>query len=412
MHVLEEGPFPILAWIGPCQEQITPKTMADLATGGFNLSLSNLTPDRMVEQLDMARDAGVRLVIGLPDLRVAPGTVDDAWERKMKEVVAKVRDHKGLYGYYIADEPKIDRYEDMAKAFRILRRNDPEHLCYCNHWTVNMSWGGFRSYEEMWNRYGEMCRPSFVSADLYPFHVCDAAEWAANQPSPYYFPRHKARMERHYFEMLEITRQYALRWNVPMWNFTFSVPRYSSETAEGEMRFQLMMALAYGAKGLQYFSYSHGGMMIDADLEPTASWHLAKKLNAEIRRWEPTLRKLQSIGVYHWPSDVAYTRPLDQYKLGNPDDLVCRGDPAVIGQFIDDEGWEYVLIVNRTPFEPSSVNFHFGTDDEVLECDPGSGEWRRPWPYRTREMPLTFTPGQGRLFRFRRNIKISEVYGI
>lgn len=68
---------------------------------------------------------------------------------------------------------------------------------------------------------------------------------------------------------------------------------------------------------------------------------------------------------------------------------------------------------NRNPLEPAHVRFGFGIrDGEVVELSPVTGEWSRPWPYRPREMPLDFAPGQGRLFRFRRDIRISEVYGV
>jgi hypothetical protein len=59
--------FLVLAWIGPGEGQISKKTMGDLAAGGFNASLSALTPEKMVNQLDLAHEAGVRLIIRVPE---------------------------------------------------------------------------------------------------------------------------------------------------------------------------------------------------------------------------------------------------------------------------------------------------------------------------------------------------------
>jgi hypothetical protein len=383
--------------------------MGDLAAGGFNASLSALTPDRMVEQLDLAHEAGVRLIISVPGMRVAPGEVTKAWERKMLAVVRQVRQHPALLGYYIADEPKIDRMADIAKAFAFFREHDPDHLPYCNHWTVNLSWCGYRSYEEMWNHYGETCRPDFVSSDLYPFSAIPEDEWlAGREKDPCIYPRHKAKIAVHFFEMLDTVRRYSLAWKVPMWMCNFGTYVYSPETRDGEMLFQVMMNLAYGSRCIQYFTYSHGNMMIEPpDWAPNENWQAARRINRVVRAWGPTLMTLKSIGVYHHPANLAATRPLDQFVLGNKSDLFSRGDAVVVGQFVDDAGWEYALIVNRTPFEPAQVNFHFGTDGDVEECSGDTGQWAKPWPHDPRKMPLHFNPGQGRLFRYKRDIRIN-----
>jgi hypothetical protein len=46
-------------------------------------------------------------------------------------------------------------------------------------------------------------------------------------------------------------------------------------------------------------------------------------------------------------------------------------------------GWEYALIVNRTPFEPSHTTFHFGTDSAVEELSPESGQSQSLRPIRS-----------------------------
>ena len=404
--------FLVLAWIGPGGDQITPKTMGDLAAGGFNASLSELSPGKMLEQLDIAQAAGVRIIMGCPGMRVGQGEVTDDWKARMKAVIEEVRRHPALLGYYLADEPKINLMEDIAKAFAFFREHDPEHLCYCNHWTTNMSWSGYRSYEEMWDQFGETCAPEFVSSDYYPFSIVSEEEWLANRDSnPYYYPRHKARLAVQFFEMLDVLRQYSRSWQVPLWMCNYGTFQYSRETRDGEMLFQVMVNLAYGARGIQYFTYSYNNMMIDPpDWTPNENWQAARRINSVLQAWGPTLMTLRSIGVYHYPPNLTGTRSLDQCILGNPSDLFARGDAVVVGQFVDDSGWEYALIVNRTPFEPSHTTFHFGTDSAVEELSPDSGQWVNPNPYGQfdpRKMPLSFQPSQGRLFRYKREIRIT-----
>jgi hypothetical protein len=410
---LNDGPIPILAWIGPSREQITPKTMSDLAAAGFNLSFSFLTPDKMMEQLDMAHAAGIRLIIGLPELSVGPGDFTAKWRSYAKRLVARVKDHPGLYGYFVVDEPRSDRHKDVCAAMRFLAELDPNHLPYCNLWSVNMGFAGFRSYEEQWDRYIEDAQPWFVSVDGYPFSAVSEEEWRTEtgRGNPCYFPRHRAKIHAHYFEMLDVVRQYSRILKLPFWHCVLSVGGYSNapEIFHGEIRFQVMVSLAYGVQGIQYFSYAEGNMLMGADLNPTANWHIVKDVNRVVRTWEPTLKKLRSIGVYHYPHNMPYTRPLDMFFLGHKNDLFARGDPCVVGQFVDEEGWEYALIVNRTPYEPAVVKFHFGTDGEVLELSALNGKWVKPWPFNPRQMALTFEPGQGRLFRYKREIPLAPV---
>ncbi len=433
MHVLDEPQFPIVAWPGPNdlalnrprfkhEVEITPENMQRLSGAGFNVSLmraeyppEGATPevtseliDRLVRLLDVSHQAGVRQLICPLHMRVGAGSVTPEWRKWLGEIVAAVRSHPGLYGYYLADEPRIDKRDDLARAMQAVRELDPDHLAYVNHWMVNMSFAGYRSYEELWNLFVEECRPRFISWDAYPFHrVEDADEWKREREAgnPCCFPNHPARIHPHYFENLDIGRQYARFNDLPLWHFTFSAGKFSNEpaVAEGEIRFQLMTGLAYGARALQWFTYSLNHTMIDADGEPTPNWHIARKVNAEVQTWAPVLRRLRSIGVYHHPCDLPYTRPLDQHVLGNKDDLAARGGPIVLGQFADDEGNEYALIVNRTPYEDTGITMKFGADS-VEELSPETAEWTSQ---AGRDAKLSFRPGQGRLFRFRREIELA-----
>ena len=423
MHVLDERKqFPIMAWIGPSGNQITRQSMATLADCGFNLSLSMAGYDNdgfagdwhkerpldlkiLTHQLDCAHAQGIRLVIALPGLCLTQGIVDDVWRKKMQTVIDTVKHHPGLYGYYTGDEPKVNMFDDMAKAFAYIQEHDPDHLCYLNHWTVGQCWAGLRSYEDMWDNYIGRCHPRMISADLYPFSRLTEEEWLAEKDSnPLVAKHHKGRTNVHFFEMHGIIRQYSRINRIAAWNFTNSNAEHAEETVEGEMRFQLMMALAYGCTGLQYFTYSLFDHLVGADQTPTPRWSIAQRINRKIRQWEKTLLNCRNIGVYHYPHNFPYTRPLDNFALGSSTDLFARGDAIVLGHFVDANDWEYALIVNRNPFDSAVSIFHFGTDDGAQECI-GPDEWGPLSKKRTDRIRLA--PGDGRLFRFRRTITIS-----
>ncbi len=403
--ILDRIEFQIMGWHGPNHKRYTPKAMASLAEGGLNATFSILDWDQMIPALDIAKDVGMRLVIRPTDLDLwrKPGVVDEAYLRRFGEFIAKVRNHPALLGYFIVDEPFADVIPDIARLHRAWQATDPEHLFYVNYWTVGQTFHLARGYEDLWERLLEEVPLEFISADGYPIQPVSEEDWAANNKLPHYFPRHKARLMPHYFEMLDIQRAFARQYRKPMWGFTFAKGELAQETAEGEMRFQLMTALAYGAKGLQWFSVEAGNMLINDDGSATENLRIAKGLNAVVRTWGPILQKLRSIGVYHHPANLFYTRPLDNHMLGSQNDLCSRGDPIVCGQFLDDAGMEYALLVNRNPFEPAVLEFHFGTDDTVEECSPRTAAWSRISKPRWGKMQLA--AGEGKLFRFRRTIR-------
>lgn len=97
----------------------------------------------------------------------------------------------------------------------------------------------------------------------------------------------------------------------------------------------MMHDLAYGAKGLQYFTYSAAIWLeglINRQGERTDAWQIARRVNHGIHTWAPTPRKLTSIAVYHtgpvW-SGTRALRPDATQHLG----VDCEGDPVTIGFF-------------------------------------------------------------------------------
>ena len=397
--------FPIMTWYGPNLDHYHRKSMEYVAAGGFNVAFSVLRRNQLTTALDIARDVGVKLLIGMDDLSIwrTPGCVDAAWLDRLRDTIATVRSHPALYGYMICDEPMRMIFEDVARAGRLCKELDPDHLWYVNHWAVGQTFHGARSYEELWEALQALVPLDLVSADQYPVKQISEAEMREHAGAPNYFPRHKAKLQPHFFEMLDLQRQYARQWQKPLWAFTFARGELSPATAEGEMRFQLMCDLAYGARGLQYFAYDHQNMLMEEDGSPTANWHIAQKLNRLVHTWAPVFLGLRSIGVYHYPADFPYTRPLDQFLLGASTDLFSRGDPIVVGHFVDAVEKEYVFIVNRNPFEPAVAMFSFGTD-AVEECSSCDATWSKIGLKEGTKSELCFQPGEGRLFRFTRNI--------
>jgi len=74
-----------------------------------------------------------------------------------------------------------------------------------------------------------------------------------------------------------------------------------------------------------------------------------------------------------------------------------------VGHFVDAQEKEHVFIVNRNPFEPAVALFSFGTE-AVEECSPRDATWSKLGLKDGTKAELCFQPGEGRLFRFTRQI--------
>src|SRR4029453_5087487 len=116
-------------------------------------------------------------------------------------------------------------------------------------------WGA-PTAEAFWRRYIETAHPQFLSYDHYALTVGTDAEIHARSAEPNVFPVEKLIVKHDYFDCLELLRNLSPAYRLPFWAFTCSVRHGSYPTpTEGHIRFQLMNNLAYGALGLQYFTY-------------------------------------------------------------------------------------------------------------------------------------------------------------
>jgi hypothetical protein len=404
-------PIEIVAWWGPAFDQITLENMRRLRECGFTVSLGMVSPDRLVESLDIAAACDVKLIVGLDDVWTwefpkKPNQFTPGWRDRIRANVELIRTHPGLYGYYLVDEPPYtDLADDVMDGWRILRECDGEHLCYINHWAVNQTWAGAKSYDDLWVRWSGDTGPELITTDLYPCFKVEDQDVERYMGTPYFFDKRQSGLREQYFEMLDLQRSYSWRWGVPMWGCALATHAISSETADGEIRFQVMCLLAYGAVGVQYFAYVN---LFDQSLTAAKrEFEIVKRINALITAWGGVLTNAQHIGVYHHPANMYYTRPLDQFVLGSSNDLYARGGAVVVAQWLEDDGCELLLIINRDPYDPSETTFHFGTDTEIQECAE-SGRWRVVPAVTPRKQLLKFAAGEGRLFRIRRDIGKSQ----
>lgn len=400
--ILADQTFPIVGWAGPGGEMIRPEVMAGMREAGFTVSHSSPSPGKRLEALDIAHAAGVRLLLCDPAYHVGDDfELTPATREEIARIVAEVKDHPGLYGYHLRDEPQFGLFGRLAEVMAYFRELDPYHLAYINHFpAVTQSAWGAGSIEVFWREYIRRVKPTMLSYDHYPLTVVTRQELTNADPAdPTYFPAERLRVKPDYFEGLEVVRRFSLEYELPFWVFTCSVRHGAYPTpTEGHLRFQLMHDLAYGAKGLQYFTYAHEEGLIDAAGRPRPTWEMARRINREVHAWAPVLHELRSLAVYHTGPLWSGTRrlPPDQGPLG----VGCEGDPVTIGVFEDPQGVRHLMLVNKDLTAPARVTLKVNLgDQELLEVSPKDGRLERPWPYSPQAQMVMLSSGQGRLFR-------------
>jgi hypothetical protein len=242
-----------------------------------------------------------------------------------------------------------------------------------------------------------------LSYDHYPIMVGSRAEIEAlvAEGAPNVFPAAKLIVKPDFFSCLELLRSLSNGSGLPFWAFTCAVRHgpYPTPTA-GHMRFQLMNDLAYGARGLQYFTYAHDQAMVRPDGSTTETWELARQINAEIHAMAPVLRTLQNVGTFRTGPLWAGTQPLHRSHLAPA--LACEGDAVTLGLFEDPEARLHMMVVNGSPVDWASIHLKVDVDpaqQRLYVFDHHDGAFRELWPADPRDQLVTLAPGEGRLFR-------------
>jgi hypothetical protein len=398
----EDRPFPILGWWGPPSHLLNDTVWGDMAAAGFNLCMPPFPydePNRKALALGEKHGIGI-VAIGVEWEFAKKPEKAAKLEANIQDKVAQWAKEPAFAAYRLKDEPGIVSYPHLATTRDRLEELDPGHWSYVNlfpsYAPVNEkeNYLGSRNYQEYVDQYMEIFRPEVLSFD----HYCIEG---------YHYRKHDyaIRIRPEYFENLEIIRAAALKHGVPFWAFTLISPVFSYPTpTEGHVRFQLFSNLAYGAKGLQYFTYgpAEGKKgIIDNSGNRMPQYELAKRINWEIQNLGPLLLDLTSTAVFHTSPQPQGTTWIYEGYGGL---LTCEGAPALFGFFDGPDERKFLMVVNRDPFKAADIALTF--DDSVTavsEIDRSQpGGHALPLERMDGELKFTLPDGDGKLLELKR----------
>jgi hypothetical protein len=374
-RLLNGDRYPIGMWWPPHPFATNDERYAEMAEAGFTFAIGgNYLNDQWITRwaLAAAERAGLDFVPVDPELSTLTHTFDAGvpddrpFVLSDEEVVEGVRRALGRYpgqafaGINLYDEPSPPKFATLAKYVAAVQSLAPEALPYINLFPSN-DIGYVRGFVEA-------VRPPFVSFDRYPLLLDgDDPGWWDN---------------------LQIVRTVGLEAGIPYWVFIQSI-KYANHRmpTAAELSWQIGIALAYGYKGIQYFTYwtpdpargeAFEPALITVDGTRTDLWHAAKKINPMLQaagsRILPLTSEAVSVtGVEAPPAGLPAFEP-DAWIVG------AAGDPVVIGAFAatGDETRRTLIIANYSHAGGARATLTFGQDVTRVELEesPGRGPAR------------------------------------
>jgi hypothetical protein len=378
--------FAILSW-GPTPAE-DPQQLQWMKEAGINIA-----GFAKVKDLPAFEKAGLQVFVSDPRVNDYDfeKPLDEALVRRnIQTLASEVGSSPAVIGFMLRDEPHARAMPSLGLVARVLREIMPGKWPYVNLFPVRVSAErmGTNSYSDYVRMLVDTIKQPFLSYDNYSLI--------------------KGEMMDSFYTNLEVVRRLSVETAVPLWNCVLSNAHFNyMENTDGTYHLQAYATMAHGARGIQYFSYFTWAIgnyrlgPIDPFGNKTPSWDMLRRVNNEIHALAPTLKRLKSTGVYHYPLVPPECRALRESKLVSSVEMTQQNVvPPVqgrflIGEFVDEQGRPYLMLVNKDL--NNSFRYRIDLKDparKLMHVSPYSGE-EEPFG---REMDWV-APGAGHLFR-------------
>ena len=340
----------------------------------------------------------------------------ESGKRILAEILTDLSSYKSFVGLHSYDEPftaQLDNIGVLSEAFYSLPESKGLDM-YMNargYWAgVNNFWGYSDplEFDDYITKIFNEAKPRMLSVTQYPYTSASTPE---------------STITALMYNQLSIYRSYAKKFNVPFWRMLQAGGQWNDNAEwidsvdpyplEGETLFDVNLALAYGAKAIQYFpliqpiwfAYETGGnydfvnrnALIGADGNVTRWYYYAKRANEQIKAADEYLMKSENDGII--VHGEAATKAI--ITDGKPGEEIISsgtyrelkrvsGGDCVVGCF-DYKGGTALYVVNYNRKEKAEVSLSFDKNDyffTVIQrgttCEAVGGK-----------IPLTLDAGEG-----------------
>ncbi len=380
-----DPPFIISYWCGPPPAQTTLARYREIADCGFTVAMPPINSKNDVKTnlkiLDLCKAVGIKAVIA--DARMPLSAKPPERQKALDAIIATYSSHPALLGYYIVDEPSSKAFPALAAINQYLLKADPKHLPYVNLFPnyANAKQLGNNSYEQHVSQYIATVKPALVSWDHYKQMLGD---------------------ESFYWRNLETVRWFCLKARVPLIQIICSLPHFGyRDPSEADLRWQVYTSLAYGSRGILYFTYwdvpqlRQGPAIINKEGKRDKKYDYVRRINNRIKALGPTLVRLTSTGVYCTDPLPRGTRKL----AADAPVKTAEGGPMVIGCFKDPDRRQYILVTNRSFRKKLRAKLTMDAKTaSASEISQKTGKLLRPTVLAQNTLEVSLAAGEGRLF--------------
>jgi hypothetical protein len=408
--ILGNGTYPIGLWVAPPPQETTNARYAEIADAGFTFVIGidgcggfcqpgETTTTDNAPMLNAAAANGLQALVFDKRIGHIQNFPREQWRDIISSTLQEYQEFPAFAGFDIRDEPHASLFQQIGVVNEVLRELDPTVLGYANLFPTyaNSNQLGTATYSEHLDRYVSEAHPDFISFDHYPLLG----------PSP--------AIREDYFYNWVLVRRRALQSGLPTWVFVLACSHYGYRLpTEAELLWQINVSLAYGCKGIQYFTYwtppldgfYEALVTVDGRLAPL--YYAAQRINNNhLQPVGTQLLSLTSESVTHFGEP----EPPMGVDIFHGDDWVdsASGSAVILSRFGDDRHrhQRLLLVVNRAFDAPATTTLTLRRRvEEVFEFEPGLERFT-PVHLDDSAGRRTFTvsaaPGASRLYRLHDN---------
>jgi hypothetical protein len=387
---VDPGEFVLSYWSGPPAAFTTLQRYREVKEANFTVAFpadGGLSIEQNKKLLDFCQQVGLKAVISDGRMCQAIGGSEPR-KNGLDAIIADYGSHPALFGYHIVDEPSAAAFDGLAEVNAYLKEKDPRHPGFVNLFpTYARDFPGAlgaASYEEYVRQYVQKVKPFVISYDHYHF------TGAGDRPD--------------FFENLDTVRRVSLESKTPFWNIVLLTQHFAyRHLTEAELRFEAMQTLAFGGRGLIWFTYwmpagvpepqswKHSMILADGSRDP--HYDQVKRLNQEIKALGDALAGCESTAVFQQGDGATI-------KSGQPP-IDAKDGKLTVGVFQRRaDGKTLALVTNRDYQAPVSTSVRVQPAGANVErFDAATRQWSAA-EAKDAALPLTIPAGDGVLLRW------------
>ena len=338
--------LPVTAWFGIPTNNLTLNRFQELKDAGININYYRYSnADSVQKALDLSQQVGIKTLINCPELMT-----------NTKEIVARFKDHPANAGYFVRDEPPLSMIPPLNNLIKTIKSVDKSRMCYVNLLPLygTSQAMGTDNYNDYVKRYVDDLQWDVVSFDFYPIEFSG--------------------IRYGWYKNLEIIRDESKRIGKDFWAFalTTSHSNYPIPTLD-HLRLQVYSNLAYGARGIQYYTYwtttspnyVYTSGPIGKDGAKTVVYDHLKQVNSEMNALSHIFLSSEVTKVSHYGKSI----PDGTQSLGALPSFIksieFTGNSVVVSEMKNNEK-SFMMIQNSDLYNPLGLIIETDSLTEIV----------------------------------------------